>query len=195
MERRVVNGRKHFQLDHGTESGFSVRPKAFNVCDKRTGTQRFEVQAGADGSMPADQMLSLLALHCVLRGQAPEDFSVMVAAGEDLLDGLGPRAEKVIEAFMATRLPVQLTARQQEVLRGVLQNLSNKEIAMRLNVAVRTVKFHVAGLLAKFGVTDRVGLMRQTSDLLSAGRTSSEAHGFRRGAGEEQGATPGPTDR
>jgi DNA-binding NarL/FixJ family response regulator len=53
--------------------------------------------------------------------------------------------------------------REQEVLDGVLQSLASKEIASKLNVAVRTVKFHVSSLLAKFGVTNRITLGREVS--------------------------------
>jgi DNA-binding CsgD family transcriptional regulator len=45
------------------------------------------------------------------------------------------------------------------VLDGLLANLSNKEIAARLNISERTVKFHVSNLLAKFGVERRQELI------------------------------------
>jgi len=45
-----------------------------------------------------------------------------------------------------------LSRREQEVLDSLLENLSNKEIASKLNIAERTVKFHVSNLLNKFGV-------------------------------------------
>jgi DNA-binding NarL/FixJ family response regulator len=53
--------------------------------------------------------------------------------------------------------------REQEVLDGVHQNLARKEIAYKLNVSVRTVKFHVSSLVAKFGVTNRITLSREVS--------------------------------
>ena len=53
--------------------------------------------------------------------------------------------------------------REQEVLDGVLQSLASKEIASKLNVSARTVKFHVSSLLAKFGVTNRITLRREVS--------------------------------
>jgi DNA-binding CsgD family transcriptional regulator len=105
-----------------------------------------------------------------VRGQTPADFSVMVAIAEDLLDGLGPRTSKLIESCMATALPMHLSQRQQEVLRAVSQNLSNKEIASKLNLAERTVKFHVSALLQKFNVDGRVSLMRKAGDLMAAER-------------------------
>jgi DNA-binding CsgD family transcriptional regulator len=37
--------------------------------------------------------------------------------------------------------------------------MKNKEIALRLNISERTVKFHVSNLLAKFGVRRRADLI------------------------------------
>jgi DNA-binding NarL/FixJ family response regulator len=55
--------------------------------------------------------------------------------------------------------PADLTRREREVLDALLENLSNKEIASRLHISERTVKFHVSGLLAKFGVRRRTDLI------------------------------------
>jgi DNA-binding NarL/FixJ family response regulator len=52
-----------------------------------------------------------------------------------------------------------LSRREQEVLQAVLENLSNKEIAAKLNISERTVKFHVSHLLEKFGVRRRADLI------------------------------------
>lgn len=53
----------------------------------------------------------------------------------------------------------ELSRREQEVLTGLLENLANKEVASRLNISERTVKFHVSNLLAKFGVRRRADLI------------------------------------
>ncbi len=55
-----------------------------------------------------------------------------------------------------------LSRREQEVLDSLLENLSNKEIASKLNIAERTVKFHVSNLLTKFGVRRRADLILLT---------------------------------
>lgn len=55
--------------------------------------------------------------------------------------------------------PGALSRREQDVLAAVLQNLSNKEIAARLNISERTAKFHVSNLLAKFSVQRRADLI------------------------------------
>jgi DNA-binding NarL/FixJ family response regulator len=55
--------------------------------------------------------------------------------------------------------PCELSRREQEVLNCLLENLANKEVATRLNISERTVKFHVSNLLAKFGVRRRADLI------------------------------------
>ncbi len=55
--------------------------------------------------------------------------------------------------------PRRLSPREHEVLGCLLENLSNKEIAKRLNISERTAKFHVSNLLAKFDVRRRVDLI------------------------------------
>jgi DNA-binding NarL/FixJ family response regulator len=64
-------------------------------------------------------------------------------------------------AARQTLHPVGLSARENDVLDSLLENLSNKEIASRLNISERTVKFHVSNLLGKFGVQRRADLILQ----------------------------------
>jgi len=52
-----------------------------------------------------------------------------------------------------------ISRRERDVLDLLLANLSNKEIAAKLFISERTVKFHVSNLLGKFGVQRRADLM------------------------------------
>jgi DNA-binding NarL/FixJ family response regulator len=63
---------------------------------------------------------------------------------------------------LKTDAVTNLSRREQEVLDSLLENLSNKEIANKLNIAERTVKFHVSNLLSKFGVRRRADLILLT---------------------------------
>ncbi|HEV8524938.1 MAG TPA: response regulator transcription factor, partial [Terriglobales bacterium] len=53
----------------------------------------------------------------------------------------------------------KVSRRQEEILAGLLDNLSNKEIGNQLKISERTVKFHVSNLLAKYGVQRRADLI------------------------------------
>jgi DNA-binding CsgD family transcriptional regulator len=182
-----MNGRKSFKTSRHSNKHFSLRPKAFIFIDKKTGTTRFEVKADAGGSLPGDEAVSLLVMQCLMRNQMPDEFAVMVPAGENLLDGLRQRARKLIHACTVIEASIQLTVRQKEVLRGIQQILSNKAIGMKLNLSERTVKFHVSGLLAKFNVNGRMGLMHKANDLLSAVNLHTRVEPPQLDAGEERG--------
>jgi DNA-binding NarL/FixJ family response regulator len=53
----------------------------------------------------------------------------------------------------------QLTDREGDILAGVCEGLSNRQIADRLHIGPATVKTYVSRLLDKFGVDTRVGLV------------------------------------
>jgi len=131
--------------------------------DKKSGAAHFHVQSGSDGRFPLDQAAGLLAMHCMVRGQSPDDYIVMVQATHNELDELSLRAAKLLEAGQSAKSSVRLTRREEEVLEGVMRSHSNKEIASSLNLSERTVKFHVSSLLAKFRVRGRMELVREAS--------------------------------
>jgi DNA-binding CsgD family transcriptional regulator len=103
-------------------------------------------------------------MHCLVRAQAPHDYTVLVVPRRELLAAVGGRAEQLVAAGrMAAGTNVLLSPRQREVLEHVLQDLSNKEIAARVHVTERTVKFHVSRLLAKFKAHDRLSLKHEAA--------------------------------
>lgn len=74
-----------------------------------------------------------------------------------------PEATRRLVAAFARRLPDvaasaidDLTTREREVLRSVAKGLSNREIAGELRITEQTTKTHVAHILAKLGLRDRV---------------------------------------
>jgi DNA-binding NarL/FixJ family response regulator len=109
------------------------------------------LRAGASGfllkDVPADQLAHAIRV---------------AAAGEALLAPSVTR--RLIAAFTGPRpaeprrLPGidELTAREVEVLELLAEGLSNVEIGARLFVGEATVKTHVARILTKLGVRDRV---------------------------------------
>ena len=110
------------------------------------------LEAGASGFLLKDVAPEALleAVAAVARGEGRLDPAVTGAvvrhfAAEPPREGVPP-AEPV----------TPLTPREEQVLRLVARGLSNAEVAEELGVAGTTVKTHVAALLAKLGVRDRV---------------------------------------
>ena len=63
--------------------------------------------------------------------------------------------ERFSEAVPLMAAPEQLTPRELEVLAWVAQGHPNKEIAERLAISQRTVKFHVSSIMGKLGAANR----------------------------------------
>ena len=61
-----------------------------------------------------------------------------------------------VAARLAQRIPgPELSARELEVLKLIVEGMSNKEIASALSITVSTVKNHVNSILSKLNVKDR----------------------------------------
>jgi DNA-binding CsgD family transcriptional regulator len=98
----------------------------------------------------------------------------MVKAAGSLFERVTSKARQLLDAGRAIASPVGLSRREKEVLNGVLENLANKEIASRLSISERTVKFHVSSLFVKFKVRSRIELIRKTPALFANGNPSEE---------------------
>ncbi len=54
----------------------------------------------------------------------------------------------------------QVTERESEVLRLIASGYSNKEIAARLDLSVKTVEAHKANAMRKLGLTGRIDIVK-----------------------------------
>lgn len=109
------------------------------------------LRAGASGfllkDVPPEQLIA--AVHVVARGDALLDPTITRSVIEAFASRPAARGE------LAGKLE-DLTPREREVFDLVARGLSNAEIAGELVVGDGTVKTHVAHLLLKLGVRDRV---------------------------------------
>ena len=129
------------------------------------------LRAGASGfllkDVPAEQLVEGIRL---------------VARGDALLAPSVTR--RLIHEFSRTARPQRetppalqdLTPREAEVFRLLARGMSNSEIAAELIVSETTVKTHVARILMKLGVRDRVQavVLAYESGVVAPGETSSE---------------------
>lgn len=152
--------RRHEQLRELSLSSPSPCHELYFFHERNTGGSPFHVEAGPGGQFPVEQAAGLLAMHCMVRGQSPQDYVVTVQVAQESLGGLAGKAEKLLQAGHSAVGSVKLTRREEQVLGGVIRSLANKEIAGSLNLSERTVKFHVSSLLTKFRVRGRMELAR-----------------------------------
>jgi DNA-binding NarL/FixJ family response regulator len=116
-------------------------------------TVRRALVAGAAGYMlkNSDRSELELALRTVARGDTWLSPSLTKRVVQALTQG----------GQSATAGPLQvLTPRQREVLQLVAEGHSNKEIASRLNVALKTVETHRTELMERLGIHGVAGLVR-----------------------------------
>jgi DNA-binding CsgD family transcriptional regulator len=133
------------------------------LCERSTGAAHFQFKAGPDRTLPLGEASSFLAIQCMACGRSPEDYIVMEQADENELKGLFEKTEKLLQSGLCLERSVRLTRRERQVLAGLVGALANKDIAVSLNVRVRTVKFHVSSLLSKFHVHSRMELVREVT--------------------------------
>lgn len=91
----------------------------------------------------------------VLKDAEPESLAAAVRAAAS---GGSPLDPRVAATLLRARRPAsepELTGREREVLRCVVDGLSNKQIARQLDISEKTVKAHLGKVFQRLGVADR----------------------------------------
>jgi DNA-binding NarL/FixJ family response regulator len=129
------------------------------------------LHAGASGfllkDVPADQLVE--GIRVVAQGEALLAPSVTKRLIQEFSRGA------VVQRSAPAELQ-ELTPREHEVFKLIARGLSNAEIAGELVVSETTVKTHVARVLMKLGVRDRVQavVLAYESGVVAPGATPSE---------------------
>ena len=110
------------------------------------------LRAGASGFLlkdtPPEQLVA--AIHVIAQGEALLSPSITRRVISEFVKGTGPKPQAQFPRLQ------ELTARELEVMKLIARGLSNAEIAKTLYVSETTVKTHVARILMKLNLRDRV---------------------------------------
>jgi DNA-binding NarL/FixJ family response regulator len=147
-----------FDLGEGSASDFLSRARALGLA-----TRVLMVTAGMSDSDSA-QLLSQGVSGIFLKHSSPALLAQAirkVAAGETWIEPgvLSAVAELASQPERRARNR-HFTEREREVLRGVFEGLSNKEIGVRLSISESSVKAALQQLFQKTGVRTRSQLVR-----------------------------------
>jgi DNA-binding NarL/FixJ family response regulator len=199
---RIVGFRALFDDDPGfavkgctPASIFQTHGYDVVLIGSRTGPAMYEIMAGlksmnptvriiATGNLRNDE-LALRALSAGAKGFIDESSSAdqFKEAVRTIHGGSVWATQQVISKFIerATSIPrnprsehpLVFTAREREVLYLLVAGHSNREIGAIMRIEERTVKSHVANLMRKTGVTNRIALSVHalTHSLLGVGES------------------------
>ena len=179
--RALFEGDPDFALKSCTHASiFKLRGYDVVLIGSRTGPAMYEIMAGLKSLNPGVRIIATgnlhseeLALRALCAGakgfieeSAPaEDFKRAI---RQIHDGAVYASPHLLSKFIervtmiprnaTAMLPLVFTEREREVLYLLVSGRSNKEIAATLEIEERTVKMHVASLMRKAGVTNRIAL-------------------------------------
>jgi two-component system, NarL family, response regulator YdfI len=101
-----------------------------------------------------------------IESSSEEIISAVRALDQGLFIGAPALAKKIFlqprerEYSLLNQDVESLTQRELVVLQWLAQGLSNKQIAIKLNISEHTVKFHISSIYTKLGVNNRAEVVR-----------------------------------
>jgi DNA-binding NarL/FixJ family response regulator len=179
--RALFDGDPDFELQSCTPTSiFEHHSYDLVLIGSRTGPAIYEVMAAlkaldpavriiTTGNVPGDEM-ALRSLCAGAKGYIEESASAaeFKKAVREVHIGSAWASGHLISKFIervttvprstARQEPLVFTEREREVLHLLVSGKSNREIGEELGIEERTVKAHVAKLMRKTGVTNRIAL-------------------------------------
>ena len=179
--RALLESEPDLQLDAATLDSVATRDDIdLVILGSRVGQNLFDVMAGLKASRPdlrilvtgtgADDETILKAVAAGAKGYVDEAATAkeFIMAIRIVHQGSVWAPRRVLSMFIerVTSHPARIfpagrvtfTDREKEVLELLVAGRSNKEIGLALNIEERTVKAHVAKLMRKVGVQNRIAL-------------------------------------
>ena len=97
------------------------------------------------------------AIGYLLKNVTADELASAIRSARVGKPTLAPEATQALikAAHRASAPGAGLTAREKDVLKMMIEGLSNPEIAKKLIVSKSTIKFHVSGILSKLGAASR----------------------------------------
>ena len=120
------------------------------------------VVSGADDSATIRSCIDAGAMSFIPKSVAPE---VLTQALQHVLSGAVYLPDQIMSAMKEVPDRVQLTPRQQQVLRCLSRGLPTKLIARELDLSEHTVKDHIAMLFQALGASNRTEAVIKASQL------------------------------
>lgn len=116
--------------------------------------EKLQPQTLAWGLLPEDASPNEIigAVHALAQG--------LIVVHPSFANRIITSSGTLLDANRLEPLDEPLTAREREVLQWLGQGLSNRQIAVRLDISEHTVKFHVSAIYAKLGVASRAEAVR-----------------------------------
>jgi two-component system, NarL family, response regulator LiaR len=97
------------------------------------------------------------AVGYLLKNVSARELAAAIRLAKDGKMTLSPEAvQALVRATQDAEVTNDLTEREREVLKHMVEGLNNAEIAERLVVSLSTVKYHISNILMKLGVDNRV---------------------------------------
>jgi NarL family two-component system response regulator LiaR len=143
----------------GGEDGLSVIPALRELCEKRK------------APLPGILVCSMYDDPFIIQDAKAAGARAFISKSDDIAE-----LDRAITALMAGKTffgggghedrprleNVNLTSREREIIRYLKQSLSNRQIADRMSISIRTVENHLSHIYVKTGIMSRAELAGKT---------------------------------
>jgi len=158
VEKALDSGRADvILLDVRLDDGAGV--EAIQRIRRRSPQTAIVVVTSADRPDAARRSLEAGAVAYLSKTDTPEDLAAAIEAAAKGHEYRQPSLAEMLKRDPEPTLEGEISDRERDVLRLLALGHTNKEIARRLYLSVRTVETHRASLLRKLGASSRADLV------------------------------------